>query len=123
MAWERALYDPAGSVQRVQALKAARGLRTKMLLNEFIPFVDDWCELAGTNMTRCPNWQSSTSAGSDPDLQHGKGVGMNRRTYSWNAAGAVFALGFATLAHYDYLAVGQDQLIGGTFQRTITAQF
>jgi hypothetical protein len=48
LAWERALYDPAGSVQRVQALKATKGLRTKMLLNEFIPFVDDWCELAGT---------------------------------------------------------------------------
>ena len=66
-------------------------------------------------MTRCPNWQSPASSGNDPDLQHGKGVGMNRRTYSWNAAAAVFALGFATLAHYDYLAVGQDQLIGGTF--------
>ena len=27
----------------------------------------------------------------------------------------MFALGFGTLAHYDYLAVGQDQLIGGTW--------
>ena len=42
-------------------------------------------------------------------------VVQNRRTWSWNAAGAMFALGFGTLAHYDYLAVGQDQLIGGTW--------
>jgi len=113
VAWERALYDPAGSVQRAEALKASTGLKTKMLLNEFIPFVGDWCELTG-NMTRCPNWQSPSSAGDDPDLQHAKGAGMNRRTWSWNAAGAVFALGFSTLAHYDYLAVGQDQCVQST---------
>lgn len=35
-AWERAFYDPGGSVQRAQALKAATGIQTKMLLNEFI---------------------------------------------------------------------------------------
>ena len=113
VAWERALYDPAGTVQRAEALKASTGLKTKMLLNEFIPFVGVWCELTG-NMTRCPNWQSPSSAGNDPDLQHAKGAGMNRRTWSWNAAGAVFALGFSTLAHYDYLAVGQDQCVQST---------
>ena len=38
---------------------------------------------------------------------------MNRKTWSWNAAGALFAYGFSTLAALDYMVVGADQLIGG----------
>ena len=45
----------------------------------------------------------------------GKGVGINKKTLGWNAAGAVFAYGFGTLATLGYKYVGQDQLIGGTW--------
>jgi hypothetical protein len=43
------------------------------------------------------------------------GLGINRATWSWNAAAAVFALGYATLAELDYKYVGADQLVGGTW--------
>eukprot|EP01052_Picozoa_sp_SAG31_P065006 SAG31_NODE_23841_length_494_cov_1.169620_1_plen_91_part_01 len=33
------------------------------------------------------------SAGGDPDLRHQKGLGINRKTWSWNAAAACFAYG------------------------------
>jgi hypothetical protein len=35
--------------------------------------------------------------------------------WSWNAAAAVFAYGYGTLAELQYKYVGQDQLIGGTW--------
>jgi hypothetical protein len=50
----------------------------------------------------------------DPDLRHAKGLGANRHTWSWNAAAAVFAYGYGSLAELQYKYVGQDQLIGGT---------
>ena len=49
------------------------------------------------------------------DLTKKKGLGINRATWSWNAAAAVFALGYATLAELGYKYVGADQLIGGTW--------
>eukprot|EP01043_Picozoa_sp_COSAG02_P035758 COSAG02_NODE_2580_length_8493_cov_3.138432_4_plen_136_part_00 len=81
-------------------------------------------------------------AGGDPNLQHAKGIGINRKTLGWNAAAATFAYGYGTLATLgckrlegnNYLLllklsavlltkacffadkfVGQDQLIGGTW--------
>ena len=55
------------------------------------------------------------TARGDPDLRHKAGLGINRQTWSWNAAAAVFAYGYATLAELQYKYVGQDQLIGGTW--------
>jgi hypothetical protein len=40
---------------------------------------------------------------------------MNKQTWSWNAAAAVFAYGYSTLAERQYKYVGQDQLIGGSW--------
>ena len=64
---------------------------------------------------KCPDWQDNQTAGGDPNLGHGKGLGINKKTLGWNAAGAVFAYGFGTLATLGYKYVGQDQLIGGTW--------
>jgi hypothetical protein len=51
--------------------------------------------------------------GGDPDLTSRKGLGINRRTVSWNVAGATFAYAFGELTKLDYKYVGMDQLIGG----------
>ena len=48
-------------------------------------------------------------------MQHAKGVAINKKTLGWNAAAACFAYGFGSLASLDYVAVGQDQLVGGTW--------
>ena len=61
------------------------------------------------------NWQDNKTAGGDPNLQHAKGIGINRKTVGWNAAAAVFAYGYGTLSERSYKYVGQDQLIGGTW--------
>ena len=62
----------------MQAFKARTGQSTQFILNEFIPFVNDWCDLttAGPNRTAaasCPDWTQRAAAGYDPDLQHAKG--------------------------------------------------
>jgi hypothetical protein len=54
-------------------------------------------------------------AGGDPDLGHGRGVKVNRRTLGWNAAAAVFAYGFGQLSKLGYKYVGIDQLLGGVW--------
>ena len=102
----------------------------RLLLNEFVNSVQDWCEEQeeeeeeglgsggkGSSGGRwgCPDWQKPSTDGGDPDLTHGKGVKINRKTWSWNAAAGVFAYAFGTLAERDYLLVGQDQLVAGTF--------
>ena len=43
------------------------------------------------------------------------GASINRRTWAWNAAAAVFAYGYGTLAERGYKAVGHDQLVAGTW--------
>jgi len=115
-AWESTVSDPNSSPMRAEAFKLSTGQQTEMVLNEFIPFVSDWCDPAHMDANGgCPSWQDPKSAGGDPNLQHSKGVGINRRTWSWNAAAAVFAYGYGTLAELGYKYVGQDQLIGGTW--------
>ena len=47
-------------------------------------------------------------AGNDPNLQHGKGVGINRKTWAWNSAAAVFAYGYGSLAELGYKYVGKS---------------
>jgi len=113
--WEATVTNPEDSPLKAERFKKETGQQTEMVLNEFIPFVNDWCEPATTVHGRCPDWQNPSSAGGDPNLQHAKGVGINRVTWSWNAAAAVFAYGFGTLAELGYKYVGQDQLIGGSW--------
>ena len=48
------------------------------------------------------------SAGGDPDLRHQTGLGINRKTWSWNAAAACFAYGYGTLAELKYKYVAQE---------------
>ena len=60
---------------------------------------------------KCPDWQQNSTAGGDPNLQHAKGVSINRQTLGWNAATATFAYGYGTLATLGYKFVGQDQLM------------
>lgn len=118
--WDQFVID---TVQPIGAYKQANAPFTELVLNEYIPFVNDWCDCDGVEQlcggerypTRCPDWQDNRTSGGDPDLQHGKGIKMNRKTVGWNAAGAVFAYGFGTLAERGYKYVGQDQLIGGTW--------
>eukprot|EP00729_Bicosta_minor_P000930 gene930-18600_t len=120
--WEKAFNDPAGSIQQVEALKRKTGQATEMVLNEFIPFVNDWCDLdtvpvkkGSPPATSCPNSQDPAASGNEPNLQKAKGTGINRKTWAWNSAAACFAFGYATLAELQYKYVGQDQLIGGTW--------
>jgi len=113
--WESALNDPQGTMQQVQAYKAKTGQKTEMVLNEYIPFVGDWCDVTNSKLApggRCPDWQHTDTAGGNPDLRARAGLGINRKTWSWNAAAACFAYGYGTLAELQYKYVGQDQLIG-----------
>jgi hypothetical protein len=122
--WDKQLVD---TVKVFEDFKQSTGQATEFVLNEYIPFVQDWCDCKGMEhacggerfptggTTQCPSWQEPSTAGGDPDLQHAAGIGMNKRTWSWNAAAAVFAYGYATLAELQYKYVGQDQLIGGTW--------
>jgi hypothetical protein len=70
--------DPNQTPLRVQAMKKETGQQTEMVLNEYIPFIGDWCDLDSVPRrpntsapTRCPNWQNPATAGGDPDLSHG----------------------------------------------------
>lgn len=112
--WDHAL---AGFVPALDKLLTELRSPAKLILNEFVNFVGDWCESPGPPGSRasCPDWQSNATAGGDPDLTHGKGVKINRRTWAWNAAAGVFAYAFGTLAEHGYLLVGQDQLVAGTW--------
>ena len=90
-----------------------------LVLNEFIPFVADWCDPDDAQRLfaehgdtlgvdprsdgACPNWQ-------DPKSTTAK---INRVTLGWNAAAATFAYGYGKLAELGYKYVGADQLIGG----------
>ena len=106
--------DVAGIVEQRDAVAP----KTEMVLNEWIPFLTDWCdeddaralfEKHGDALERdprggaCPNWQ-------DPKSQPTR---ANRQTLGWNVAAGAFAYGYARLALVGYKYVGADQLIGG----------
>lgn len=116
-AWDGALKD---NVDPIGAL--VDPARTQLGLNEFIPFVKDYYDCKGVPADVCSEaadvysgWMDPRFAQGDPDLQHARGIGINRTTVSWNAAASLFAYAFGTLAERGYLFVGQDQLIGGTW--------
>ena len=97
--WD-AFYE--SNVLLLETWKKELSSETEFVLNEFIPFVGDWCDLdtipEGMDKTKCPSWQDPKTSGGDPNLQHAKGVGINRKTLGWNAAAATFAYGYGTLA-------------------------
>ena len=106
----------------------ATGQKTEVGLNEFIPFIDDYCNCTcheeqcnnyslptGIGDSKCPNWQLPKTGGGEHDSSLGQGIGINRATWPGNAAAAVFALGYATLAELGYAFVGADQLVGGVW--------
>lgn len=115
--WQRAL---SASIDPIGALRDPT--RTQLGLNEFIPFVKDYYDCRGVPAEVCSEaadvysgWMDPRFAQGDPDLQHARGIGINRTTVSWNAAASLFAFAFGTLAERGYLFVGQDQLVGGTW--------
>jgi len=123
--WMSDYWDPNGIVQSIDKTIKQTGQKTEVVLNEYIPFITDWCNctglesLCGNNVlpANCPDWQAVSTGGgyANHDLTKMKGLGINRATWSWNSAAAVFALGYATLAELGYKYVGADQLVGGTW--------
>jgi hypothetical protein len=126
--WMHDFYDPNGIVRQIDRTIKATGQKTEVGLNEFIPFIDDYCNCTGHEEqcnnyslptgigdSKCPNWQLPKTGGGEHDSSLGQGIGINRATWSWNAAAAVFALGYATLAELGYAFVGADQLVGGVW--------
>ena len=90
--WDSALVDA------VDPIGALRDPASEIGLNEFIPFVKDYFDCKSVPADVCAEagnvyggWEDPRFAGGDPDLQHAKGVGINRTTVSWNAAGSLFA--------------------------------
>jgi len=74
---------------------------SEMIMNEFIPFMSDWC--AESELNGCPDWTLSSS----------QGTKINRKTLGWNAAAASFAYAFGRMAELGYKYVGADQLVSG----------
>eukprot|EP01062_Namystynia_karyoxenos_P000520 TRINITY_DN10188_c0_g1_i1.p1 TRINITY_DN10188_c0_g1~~TRINITY_DN10188_c0_g1_i1.p1 ORF type:complete len:646 (+),score=94.18 TRINITY_DN10188_c0_g1_i1:65-2002(+) len=90
------------TAEPLEAARVQMAPDTEAVMNEFIPFIDDWCAQSASGGC-CPDWQQISA----------KGTAINRRTLSWNAAAASFAYGFGRLAALGYKYVGADQLIGG----------
>ena len=66
----------------VQAFKKKTGQKTEMVLNEYVPFIGDWCDATNKEFApgvRCPSWQAPETAGGDPDLRHAKGLHAGRK--------------------------------------------
>merc|ERR1740139_2001475 len=74
---------------------------SEMIMNEFMPFMSDWC--AESELNGCPDWTLSSS----------QGTKINRKTLGWNAAAASFAYAFGRMAELGYKYVGADQLVSG----------
>ena len=96
-----------GVIPWYESLKEAQ---TELVVNEFIPFISDWCDSGS-----CHGTGGDDDMGGDPNLADGNCIGMNRQTSSWNAAAAYFAYAFGTLTELRYKYVGVDQLIGGVW--------
>ena len=77
-----------GVIPWYQSLKAAQ---TELVVNEFIPFITDWCDSGS-----CHGTGGDDGMGGDPNLADGNCIGMNRQTSSWNAA-AAYLHAFGTL--------------------------
>jgi len=96
--WLEAVADPLG---------AARADGTELVMNEFIPENDEWCDRTQPGRSSCGGgkWKWASASTARPD----------QVTLGWNAAAAAFAYAFGTLAERGWKYVGADQLIGGPF--------
>jgi len=124
-AWMRSLALP------LLAARDALSPATELVLNEFIPFMSDWCDPSsaadlfaehGEALGRDPGPRTAPfsaeerAAAACPDWKDPKShpTKINRKTLGWNAAAAAFAYGYVRLGRdCGYKAVGADQLIGG----------
>ena len=69
--WMHDYNDPHGIVRTIDDTIKASGQKTEVVLNEFIPFINDWCnctgheEQCGGNAlpSTCPNWQDPKTGG------------------------------------------------------------
>ena len=93
--WCATVADPIEAARRSLAPEAVQ------VMNEFIPFMEEWCD-----------HERSPSCGSY-QMKSTRGAKMNRTTLGWNAAAASFAYGYGRLAERGFLYLGNDQLIGG----------
>ena len=121
-----------GHVKPLVALRDKVAPKTEMALNEYIFFINDWCDPDDARRVfetypdiasdkshphphphphqlgargSCPNWADSRANGSV--------VGANRRTLGWSASAAHFAYGYAKLALQGFKYVGLDDLACG----------
>ncbi len=125
-------YD--GTVPALDSQRDALAPTSSFVLNEFIPFMNDWCDEddATALFARHPDLerditraQPSVRAGIQaqapvrtqgcPNWQdpRSNSTRINRKTLGWSAAAALFAYGYGRLALAGYKYVGADQLIGG----------
>jgi hypothetical protein len=105
-------------VKPLAALRDKVAPQTELVLNEWIPVIDDWCNASDAtalfaahehNLTHpllrdpespsagCPDWQDPRSTV----------VGMNRATLGWSATAAQFAYGFGQLALHGRYKYGE----------------
>ena len=78
----------------MEAVRAEMAPDTQSVMNEFVPFVNEYCDTASQYPGyRCPN----------PEYQNASNVKMNRQTLGWSAAAAVFAYGFGSLSEMGYI--------------------
>jgi hypothetical protein len=72
-----------GIVQNIEKTIVTTGQKTEVVLNEFIPFINDWCNCTGLESlcgnevlpANCPDWQKQSTAGGDHNLANMKGLG------------------------------------------------
>jgi len=74
----------------------------QLVMNEFIPFNNEWCNASAGGSC---DWASNAS----------RTTTINRQTLGWSAAAASFAYAFGVLSEAGFAWVGADQLIGGTW--------
>ena len=96
--WLKKVADPLTAARAAQP-------ETELVMNEFIPENDAWCDRTVPGRSRCYGdvWKWASCGTARPD----------RETLGWNAAAAAFAYGYGQLAERQWKYVGADQLIGG----------
>jgi hypothetical protein len=90
----------------LDAARRAHAPHTELVMNEYVPVMNDWCELTSSQESQCPSWIQPPN-GSQPAPSFGAKI--NRKTLGWNAAAASFAYAFGRFAQ-----VGLYKLVGLT---------
>ena len=113
------------TVKPLAAVRDKVAPATELVLNEWIPFISDWCNTSDAatlfkkhqDNTTHPLLRDELSAGC-PDWKDPRSstIGINRVTLGWSAAAAQFAYGVGQLALYGrYKYVGNDDLACGPY--------